>query len=132
MDVRAQAPKFAYAAFRVILGLIMVEHGLMKLLAFPAAAPGVPSPLPPLLVFAGVLETVGGALLAAGLLARLAAFVLSGEMAVGYFMVHAPNGFWPSLNGGDLAVLLCFALLFFAAHGAGPWSVGGRGTLADT
>ena len=73
--------------------------------------------------FAGVLEIVGGILIALGLFTRPVAFILAGEMAVAYFMAHAKNGFWPINNGGELAVVYCFVFLFFAAHGAGIWSV---------
>jgi putative oxidoreductase len=102
---------------RVILGLVMIEHGLMKLIGFPASAPGVPSPLPTLLLVGALLETVLGAFLTIGLFTRVAAFVLSGEMAVAYFMVHAPASFWPAVNGGELAAVLSFALLAIAGRG---------------
>lgn len=101
----------ATAMLRVVLGLVMIEHGLMKLIAFPASAPGAPSPLPPLMLAAGLLEAGLGFLLAIGLFTRFSAFILSGEMAVAYFMVHASASFWPAVNGGELAVVLCFALL---------------------
>ena len=74
---------------------------------------------------AGVIETVGGALMLLGLFTRPVAFVLSGQMAVAYFMRHAPGGMWPILNGGELAVLFCFLWLFFVAAGPGPWSIDG-------
>jgi putative oxidoreductase len=73
--------------------------------------------------FTGVLELVGGLLIALGLFTRFAAFILSGMMAVGYFMVHAPQGFHPMNNGGELAILFCFIFLYIAAAGAGPWSI---------
>src|SRR5437868_5407382 len=76
---------------RILAGLLFMEHGLMKLAHFPAAQPGLPSPLPPMLLGAGVIEVVAGALIALGLFTRVAAFVASGEMAVAYFMVHAPK-----------------------------------------
>jgi len=72
---------------------------------------------------AGVIELVGGALVAVGLFTRLAAFVLSGEMAFAYFMVHAPKGFYPALNEGLAAVLFCFTFLYLSAAGPGPWSL---------
>jgi putative oxidoreductase len=71
----------------------------------------------------GVLETFGGALMLVGLFTRPVAFILSGEMAVAYFQFHAPNGFWPMMNGGSAAVLFCFIWLYFSAAGAGPWSL---------
>jgi len=73
--------------------------------------------------FSGVLEFIGGTLLALGLFSRFAAFILSGEMAVAYFMVHAPNGFFPLVNKGELAVLYCFVFLYFAFAGGGAWSL---------
>jgi len=72
---------------------------------------------------AGVLETVGGSLFLLGLFTRPVAFILSGEMAVAYFYGHAPQGFWPVLNQGALAVVYCFLFLYFSAAGAGPWSI---------
>jgi putative oxidoreductase len=108
---------------RIVAALLFMEHGLMKLLHFPAPQPGVPEPLPAILVAAAVIEVIGGALVAAGLFTRVAAFVCSGEMAVGYFMSHAPQSFWPGLNGGDAAILFCFVFLYLAAAGPGAWSV---------
>jgi putative oxidoreductase len=72
---------------------------------------------------AGLIETVGGALIILGLFTRPVAFLLSGEMAIGYFRTHAPRGFWPIVNGGELAVLYCFLYLWLAAAGPGPWSL---------
>src|SRR3546814_10687834 len=72
---------------------------------------------------AGLLELVGGFLMVIGLFTRPVAFILAGEMAVAYFLAHAPQGFFPLLNQGELAVLYCFVFLYFAAAGAGPWSV---------
>ena len=107
---------------RVITALLFMEHGLMKLIHFPGPQPGVPNPLPTLLVAAAWLEVVGGGLIALGLFTRVAAFICSGEMAVGYFMAHAPQGFYPALNGGEAAVLYCFVFLYLAFAGPGPWS----------
>lgn len=70
-----------------------------------------------------VLEVVGGSLLVLGLFTRPVAFLLAGEMAVAYFQFHAPKGFWPTVNGGQLAILFCFVWLYFSAAGAGPWSL---------
>jgi putative oxidoreductase len=88
--------------------------------------PGSPMPMPaPLTLFwfAGLIELVGGALLALGLFTRSVAFICSGEMAVAYFMGHAPHGFFPAVNMGDAAILYCFVFLYFSAAGPGPWSV---------
>lgn len=114
-----------HAALRIVAALLFMEHGLMKLFAFPAAQPGVPSPLPMILVAAAVIEVAGGALIALGLFTRLVAFVCSGEMAVAYFMGHASKGFWPALNMGEGAILFCFIFLFLAAAGPGAWSIDG-------
>ncbi|RAK61156.1 DoxX family protein [Phenylobacterium hankyongense] len=108
---------------RIVTALLFMEHGLMKLFHFPAAAPGLPSPLPPMLVAAAWIEIVGGALIALGLFTRAAAFVCSGEMAAAYFMVHAPQGLWPALNMGEAAVLYCFVFLYLVFAGAGLWSL---------
>jgi putative oxidoreductase len=114
-----------HAALRIIAALLFMEHGLMKLFHFPAAQPGAPTPLPMMLVVAAVIEVGGGALIALGLFTRLAAFICAGEMAVAYFMAHAPKGFWPALNGGEGAILFTFIFLFLAAAGPGAWSVDG-------
>jgi len=111
------------AAVRIITALLFIEHGLMKLVAFPAAVPGLPTPLPTILLVAALIEIVGGALIAVGLFTRITAFICSGEMAVAYFMFHAPRGFWPSLNQGEPAILFCFIFLYLAFAGAGAWSV---------
>ncbi|MDB5466018.1 MAG: DoxX family protein [Phenylobacterium sp.] len=108
---------------RIVAALLFMEHGLMKLFHFPAAPPGLPSPLPMILVAAGWIEIVGGALIALGLFTRAAAFVCSGEMAVAYFMVHAPQNVWPALNMGEAAVLYCFVFLYLIFAGAGLWSL---------
>jgi putative oxidoreductase len=111
------------AAVRIITALLFIEHGLMKLVAFPAAVPGLPTPLPGILVAAALIEIVGGALIAVGLFTRIAAFICSGEMAAAYFMFHAPQSFWPAMNQGDAAILYCFIFLYLAFAGAGAWSV---------
>jgi putative oxidoreductase len=114
------------AALRIITALLFIEHGLMKLVAFPAAVPGLPSPLPAILLAAALIEIVGGALIAVGLFTRIAAFICSGEMAAAYFMFHAPQSFWPAVNQGDAAILFCFVFLYLAFAGAGAWSLDAR------
>lgn len=111
------------AILRIMTGLLFLEHGTQKLFGFPPPMPGVPPELPPMLLAAGVLELVGGLLFIAGLFTRPVAFVLSGMMAVAYFIAHGSRGFFPALNGGDPAILFCFIFLYFACAGAGPWSV---------
>jgi putative oxidoreductase len=106
---------------RIMVGLLFMEHGTAKLLGFP---PGTAAPaLFTLHWFAGVIEMVGGALVALGLLTRIAAFIMSGEMAIGYFMSHAPLNFFPLVNRGDAAVLYCFIFLYLAVAGGGCWSL---------
>ncbi len=111
------------AVLRIMAALLFLEHGLVKLIGFPpGAAPG-PQPLASLFGIAGLIETVGGVLLALGLFTRPVAFLLAGEMAIGYFMVHAPLGFFPALNAGDAAILFCFIFLYLAVAGPGAWSL---------
>jgi putative oxidoreductase len=109
------------ALLRIVTGLSFLEHGTSKFFAFPVPFPM--QPLPPMLMAAGVIELVAGALITIGLFTRLAAFIASGEMAVGYFMMHAPQGFWPLVNKGESAILFCFVFLYLAAAGAGAWSI---------
>lgn len=108
---------------RIITALLFMEHGLMKLFAFPGPQPGVPDPLPTVLVAAAWIEVVGGGLIALGLFTRAAAFLCSGMMAVAYFMAHASQGFWPALNGGEPAILFCFVFLYLVFAGPGVWSL---------
>ena len=95
----------------------------MKLFHFPIAQPGVPDPLPALLIAAASIEIIAGALLTVGLFTRVAAFVASGEMAIAYFLGHAPQGFWPEVNGGSEAILYSFVFLYIALAGGGAWSI---------
>jgi len=111
------------SVLRIVAALLFMEHGLMKLLHFPVAMPGPPGPLPPMILIAGVIEAFGGALIALGLFTRIAAFLCAGEMAVAYFMAHAPQSFWPAVNQGDAAILFCFVFLYLAVAGGGEWSL---------
>lgn len=110
----------AYALLRIVAGLTFLAHGVQKHLGFPKA---FPFPLSPMSSAAGVIELVAGALIVIGLFTRPAAFIASGMAAVGYWMVHAPNGFYPIANGGELLVLYCFIFLFFSTKGSGILSV---------
>lgn len=110
------------SVLRIISAFLFVEHGTQKWLAFPAP-PASPVSIASLGGAAGLFELIGGALLLIGLFTRPVAFVLSGVMAFAYFIAHAPQGFWPLLNRGELAVLYCFVFLYLAAAGGGPWSV---------
>jgi putative oxidoreductase len=109
-----------YALLRVVVGLLFACHGAQKLLGM-FGGQGVPSD--PKMLVAAVIELVGGLLIAFGLLTRYAAFLSSGLMAFAYFMVHAPQGFWPIVNKGELAVVYCFLFLYLAARGSGRYSL---------
>lgn len=121
---RAWTPYFL-SILRIITAFLFAQYGSMKLLAYPVAMMpgGGTASLTSLPGFAGVLELVGGLLLLVGLFTRPVAFLLSGQMAVAYFMAHAPKGFWPVPNGGAPAVFYAFAWLYLSAAGAGPWSL---------
>lgn len=107
---------------RIVAGLVFLEHGTSKLLHFP------PNPMfdhvTPIIMVAGTIELVGGALIVLGLFSRIAAFIAAGEMAVAYWMVHVPGGgLLPLNNGGGEAILFCFVFLYIAAAGPGPWAI---------
>jgi putative oxidoreductase len=110
---------------RIATAFLFLQVGTAKLFAFPAAIMpgGGTAPAGSLPWVAGVLEAFGGLAMLLGLFTRPVAFLLSGEMAVAYFLAHASKGFWPVLNGGAPAVLYCFVFLYFSAAGPGPWSV---------
>jgi putative oxidoreductase len=120
----AWAPRLL-SVLRIVSALIFMAHGSQKLLGFPPSPMPSPPPLG-LMWFGGLLELVGGALLLIGLFSRPVAFILSGEMAVAYWMFHAPESPFPALNGGDAAILYCFVFLYIAAAGPGPWSADAR------
>ena len=109
-----------YSIMRLMVGLAFACHGAQKMLGafggqFPTGKP--------LMILAGVIELGGGALIALGLFASYAAFVASGQMAAAYFMAHAPQGFWPLQNKGELALVYCFVFLYVATQGSGRWSL---------
>lgn len=116
------APR-ALSVLRIMAGLLFMAHGTQKLLGFPASGDGAGGPLPTMMLIAGSIELVAGALIAIGLFTRPAAFLASGLMAFAYFIAHAPQSFFPVLNGGDAAVLFCFVFLYLAAAGGGEWSI---------
>jgi putative oxidoreductase len=109
---------------RIVTAILFMEHGAQKLLGFPPSDHGSPEILT-LLWFAGVLELVGGFFILIGWFTRPVALLLAGEMAVAYWMAHAPKSIYPALNGGDAAILFCFIFLYLAAAGAGAFSVDG-------
>ena len=122
MDPLARFRPQILSIFRIMAGLLVLQHGTTKVLGFPAS-PMSDTPLLSLGGAAGILELVFGALLVVGLFSRVSAFTLSGLTAADYFIAHAPQGFFPLLNGGELAALYCLAFLYLAAAGPGPWSV---------
>lgn len=107
---------------RIVTAFLFMQHGAQKLLGVPGAGDHKVE-LMSLMGFAGCLELIGGGLVLIGLFTRPVAFVLSGQMAVAYFMAHAPQSFWPVLNQGEAAVLYCFVFLYLSAAGGGPWSL---------
>jgi putative oxidoreductase len=112
---------YVLSILRIMAGLLFLEHGMAKLFGFPPHGP-----MPAFMVlewFAGTVELTGGVLVALGLFTRAAVFIMSGEMAIGYFMQHAPRSFFPLLNGGDAAVLYCFVFFYLVFAGAGPLSL---------
>ena len=123
---RERVRDVAVFLLRVVAGLLFLQAGGVKILdwfgGIPAQFGGHPAMWSQIWI-GGMLELVGGAAILLGFLTRPVAFLLSGEMAVAYFQFHQPKGFWPVQNHGEAAVLLCFIFLFFAAHGAGAWSL---------
>lgn len=107
------------SVLRIAAALTFLHHGTSKFFGIPP----FPMPLSPLLYAAGAIELIGGGLMLIGLFTRPAAFIASGMSAVGYFMFHAPQGFYPSVNHGEAILLYAFIFLYLAAAGAGPWSV---------
>ncbi|MEQ7872728.1 DoxX family protein [Sphingomonas sp. ASV193] len=107
---------------RIVTALLFLEHGTSKMFAFPLSAASDP-PIWSLFWVAGAMELVGGLLLLVGLFSRPVALLLSGEMAIGYWLIHAAKGPFPILNGGESAVLFCFVFLYIAFEGPGEWSV---------
>jgi putative oxidoreductase len=125
LDSLSRYAPYALAALRIVTALIFIEHGTQKLFGFPAPPQsGLPAVMS-LSWIGGVLEVVGGLFILVGLFTRPVAFVLAGEMAVAYWMFHAPRSLFPLLNGGDAAILYCFVFLLFVFTGPGAWSVDG-------
>jgi putative oxidoreductase len=119
---------WALAVLRIVAALIFMEHGTQKLFGFPPPAQGAGPPAFSFLWIGGVMELVGGLALLVGFLTRPVAFLLAGEMAVAYWMFHAPRSLFPVLNGGDAAILYCFVFLLFVFTGPGAWSIDGART----
>ncbi len=110
----------ALSVLRIVAALLFLEHGLSKVFGWPAAGPPLDNPL---IIFAAFLETVGAVVLLLGAWTRLVAFLLSGEMAVAYFLAHQPKSIYPLVNGGDAAILFCFVFLYLVFAGGGPVSL---------
>ena len=121
----ARLSPHALAALRIAAGLIFLAHGLVKLFGFPEVEGMGRVPLLSFFGLGGVIELVGGALIALGLFTRIAACIASGEMAVAYWMFHAPQSVYPIVNGGDAAILYCFVFLYLAVVGPGSFSLDG-------
>jgi putative oxidoreductase len=117
----AWAPRLL-SVLRIMTALVILQYGLTKLFGFPYLEDLSNQPAFSLYWFAAIFEFVGGTLVLIGLFTRYAAFILSGETAAAYFIDHAPNGFFPLQNDGNLPVLFCFVFLYLAAAGGGPWS----------
>ena len=116
------------AVLRIVVTLLFIEHALIKLFGFrPGGPPGLQQ-VGNLLWIGGVVELVCGLMVLIGLWTRLFAFIAAGEMAVAYFMVHAPKSFFPAVNMGEAAILFCFVFLYLAAAGPGAWSLDGART----
>ena len=128
-SLAAYAPR-ALSVLRIITGLLIIQHGMGKILGFPAF-PAYANVQPLSLIgAAGFIELIGGALLIVGLCTRPIAFVLAGEMAFAYFIAHFPKDFHPLINGGTLAALYCFTCLYLSTAGAGPWSIDAKNNQA--
>jgi len=122
LDLSRYAPQLL-SVLRIVTALIFLLHGTQKLFGFPAPpASGLP-PAFSLFWIGAILEAAGGLLLLLGLFTRPVAFVLSGEMAVAYWMFHAPRNLYPTLNGGDAAILYCFIFLYLMVAGPGAWAL---------
>ena len=117
-----RAAPYVLSILRVVAALLFLQHGLSKFFGFPSPSASHVE-LFGLEWFSALIESVGGALLALGLFSRLVALIMSGEMAVGYFLVHAPASFYPYINKGELAVLYCFVFFYFVFAGSGPFGL---------
>jgi putative oxidoreductase len=112
---------YVLSILRIMTALLFLQHGLSKYFGFPQAMD--PFPIFSLVWFAALIELLGGILVTLGLFTRIAAFIMAGQMAVGYFLFHAPRSFFPSVNHGDAAILYCFIFLYLVFAGAGPLSL---------
>ena len=128
LQVAAWAPR-VLSILRIMAALVFIQHGTQKLFNFPESTrPVSPDGISTFMLITGLLEFGGGGLFLLGLFTRPVAFMLSGMMAVAYFMAHAPRGFYPINNGGDLAILFSFVFLYFMCAGGGCWSLDAQRT----
>lgn len=128
LDSLTRYAPIGLALLRIVAALLFIEHGTQKFFDFPASGhPAGGNGMPPLLIVAGLIETIGGVLVLIGLFTRYAAFIMSGEMAVAFWTAHVPRGhsIFPIQNAGEAAVLFCFIFLYIFLAGPGAWSVDG-------
>jgi putative oxidoreductase len=125
---RAEWTPRVLSVLRIVAALCFLQHGMTKFLGFPGTAPAHLTLWPA--GIAGAIEVVGSLLLLVGFYSRAAAFIMSGEMAVAYFMAHQPRALFPYNNGGELAIMYCFVFLYLAFAGGGPWSLDHRRAAA--
>jgi putative oxidoreductase len=128
LDTLDRWSPYALAVLRIVTALIFMLHGTQKLVGFPAPPQGGVPPLISLYGVGAILELMGGLLILIGLFTRPVAFILAGEMAVAYWVFHAPQSLYPVLNGGDAAILYCFVFLLLMFTGPGAWSINGAGS----
>jgi putative oxidoreductase len=127
-DILDRWSPYALAVLRIVTALTFMLHGTQKLVGFPAPPQGGVPPLFSLYGIGAILELAGGLLILIGLFTRPVAFILAGEMAMAYWMFHAPQSLYPVLNGGDAAILYCFVFLLLVFTGPGAWSINGAGS----
>lgn len=125
MMIAGPSAAYVYSAFRIVFGLLFLQHGLQKLAGMFGGMPGFNGPVPLNSLFgaAGIIECIAGTMILLGLYTRPAALIASGMMAYAFFTAHLPNGLWPIVNRGEPAVMNCFAFLYMAARGSGPLSL---------
>jgi putative oxidoreductase len=123
----ARVAPYVLSVLRIVVGLLFLQHGLVKLFAFPMPFPNPPA-VGTLIWYQGIIEIIGGPLVILGFLTRPVAFILAGDMAFAYFIGHAGRSIYPIQNAGNLAILYCFVFLYLTFAGPGPWSIDARGS----